>query len=159
MEALREYILSVSATAILCGILCSICGEKSFSAGTVKLICGLVLTICAIRPLIHIRLENVMDTMEFMGMEGNLAAQEGVDYANQALGQLIKEKTRSYILDKAAELEVNAEVEVAVSDDAIPVPCQVTITGHISPYARAQLKSFIESQLGIPRECQQWING
>lgn len=158
MVALREYVLSVSAAAVLCGIICGLCGEKSLSGPVVRLICGLILTLAVLRPVIHIRLEDLMYNWDSLRNDSVLKAQEGVDYANQAMGQLIKEKTAAYILDKAGQYDAAIEVEVQVTDDTIPIPDQVTVTGHISPYVKEQLQDYIESDLGIPRENQRWIN-
>lgn len=158
MVALREYVLSVSAAAVLCGIVCGLAGEKSFSGPVIKLVCGLILTLAVLRPLVNLRLDNLSYGLDSIRKDGVLEAQEGVDYANQAMRRLIKEKTAAYILDKAGRFGAAVQVEIGLTDDTIPIPIHVTVSGNISPYAKEQLKEYIESDLGIPRENQQWIN-
>ena len=158
MVALREYVLSVSAAAILCGILCCVCGEKSGSAPVLRMLCGLIVVLAAVRPLVTLRVDQLAYGLDILREDAALQAQEGVDYASQAMAQLIKEKTAAYILDKAAGFGVMLQVEVEVTQDQIPIPVGLTITGPVSAYVREQLKTYIEMDLGIPRENQRWIN-
>ena len=72
------------------------------------------------------------------------------------LAQFIKERTQSYILDKAQSLNAVLDVEVTLSDDEIPVPVKVCITGKVSPYARGRLENLIIEDLGIEKENQIW---
>lgn len=157
MVALREYVLSVSAAALLSGVICSICGNQSFSGAAVKLVCGMMLTLVVMRPLIRIRITDLEQALDSVRSAGQLQAQEGVDYASQAMMQLIKDKTAAYILDKAEQFHASVQVEVGVTDDRIPIPDHVTIEGDISPYAKTKLQEYLESELGIPRENQRWI--
>jgi len=158
MVALREYVLSVSATAMLCGILMGILGEKTYFSTAVKVLCGLAMLISVLNPFVKIRFDQYLSLADGMRNEGNLAAEAGVDYAKQAMARRIKEKTASYILNEAKRYQVSVQVEVGVTGDDLPVPDSVTLTGTVSPYARRQLQQYIESKLGIPREKQRWIN-
>jgi membrane associated rhomboid family serine protease len=54
MEGVREYLLSVTAGAMLCGILGSLIGEKGNMAGLYWLISGLFLCFLVIAPLADI---------------------------------------------------------------------------------------------------------
>jgi hypothetical protein len=47
-------------------------------------------------------------------------------------------------------------VEVELSDEEIPVPKTVSVTGKISPYAKKQLSEMMERELGIKVENQKW---
>ena len=58
MEGVREYLLSVTAGAILCGILGSLVGEKGAFSELYKLISGLILCFLVLSPLVNIELSD-----------------------------------------------------------------------------------------------------
>lgn len=158
MVALREYVLRVLTTAILCGIISRILGEKAFCAAAVKMICGLIMFITVLDPVVTMNFEKYFTLVDSMRSAGELAAEEGVDYAKQAVAQNIKEKTEAYILNAAKGYDISLKVEVEIAEEDIPVPESVTLIGNISPYVRRQLQNYIETQLGIPEERQIWIS-
>ena len=84
------------------------------------------------------------------------AATAGEQQAKSALRESIKQRTEAYILDKAKTLAAQVAVEVTLSNEAIPVPIAVRISGNISPYARMQLQTILQEELGIPKEAQAW---
>ena len=55
----------------------------------------------------------------------------------------------------AEELETEIQAEVTLGENCIPV--SVTIAGSISPQNRSRLSQVIASELGIPKEQQEWI--
>jgi hypothetical protein len=59
-------------------------------------------------------------------------------------------------LDKAQALNTALEVEVTLSDDEIPIPVKVRLSGKVSPYAKGRLQQIISEELGIERENQIW---
>ena len=84
------------------------------------------------------------------------AIQSGVADTSNTLKQIIKDKTEAYILDKAASLGVDLQVDVILSDTAPPLPVEVLLIGAASPYAKAQLSTMIADELGIAKEAQRW---
>ena len=77
--------------------------------------------------------------------------------AEDAYRSGIKQRTESYILEKARSLGTEVTVEVTLSTEEMPVPIGVTLTGSISPYAKEQLAQMMEQELGINRKEQIWI--
>lgn len=157
MDALREYILSVTAAAVLCGILRSIVGEKGTAAGLVKLICGLFLAFTVIRPVAEVELTEFTLLTADISEDAREAVSTGEDYARDSLSQIIKSEAEAYILDKAQAYGAEIQVVVSLSGDAQPVPEKVRITGDLSPYAKTQLQSMITEDLGIPKENLTWM--
>lgn len=157
MEHIREYLISVTAAALLCGMIQTITGEKSSSAGIVRLVCGIFLALTVIRPVAQIQLREFSLTTSEIMEQAQLAAGEGEDYAKRALSRHITEQTEAYILDKAKIYGAEISVEVTVETVDQPVPAAVTITGKYSPYARTQLSALIASELNIREEDQTWI--
>lgn len=155
MEALRQYVLSVAAAAIVCGIVVALvqnCGAKEW----IRLLCGLILAFTAIRPIAHLDLDALTEVSLPLTLEAESASAMGEEMARQALADSIKAESEAYILDKAAALNASLTVEVTVSEDGTPVPLGAKLGGSVSPYARQQLESLIQTDLGIAKENQLW---
>ena len=157
MEKLGIYILSVTAAALLLGILQSIAGKKGTHVALLKLIGGLFLTFTTIAPIANIELERLLDFPWDFAVQGNAIAQQGQEYAQYQLHGIIKDRCEAYILDKAQTYQADVTVEVMLSQDEVPVPSSVRLQGSISPYARQALQQWLQDDLGVPKEQQIWI--
>ena len=140
MEALRQYVISVVAAAMLCGIVVRLFPNGS-GKQVGKLICGLFLAYTVLSPISRVDFSKLPDF-----------SLRCMDDAEDAAAMGEKE---AYILDKAADLHANLRVEVAVGEDNLPAA--VTISGEASPYARRQIQAMIANDLGISKENQKWI--
>lgn len=156
MDGIREYLISVTAAALLCGILKSLMGEKGNSAALVRLICGIFLALTVIRPLKELNLQDFSLLPTGLLEEARLTSGEGEEYTRQAKEDLIIQQCEAYILDKAQTLEASIQVEIQISQEGEPIPAGSIITGNLSPYARNQLSKTLEEDLGIPQEDQKW---
>lgn len=157
MEALREYFLSVTAAAVICGILTSLLGTKGTAGSMVKLICGLFLAFTVIRPIADIQIEDFALFTAEISDDAQAAVSMGEDFNRDSLAEIIKDETEAYILDKARILGAELQVDVTLSRDSQPVPVEVLISGDISPYGKTQLQEIIAEDLGIAKENQLWI--
>lgn len=153
MEALRQYVISVVAAAMICGIVTGL-----FPAGTgkqvVKLICGLFLAYTVLSPVSRMDFSELTNFSLRCMDDAEEAAAVGENLTRNSMADIIKAESEAYILDKAADLHANLTVEVTVSEENLPA--SVIISGEASPYARRQLQTIIESDLGISKENQQW---
>ena len=149
MEALRQYVISVVAAALLCGIVVRLFPNGS-GKQVGKLICGLFLAYTVLSPISRVDFSNLPD-FSLRCMDDAM----GENLARDSMADIIKEETEAYILDKAADLHANLRVEVAVGEDNLPAA--VTISGEASPYARRQIQAMIANDLGISKENQKWI--
>lgn len=156
MTGVREYILCITAAAILCACVRSIVGEKGGAAQVLKLVCGLFLAFTAVRPIADIEIRDFGVFTADIQSQANAAALSGESYARESMADIIKSETEAYILDKAQDLNASIHVSVSVLDDDL-TPGQVQIFGHISPYAKGQLQQIIERDLGISKEDQIWM--
>ena len=155
VDAIRQYILSVICVVILCGLAQIL---FSGSSSLVKLITGLVVTITVISPLLRNGKLSLDIYFDQITIDSQWAVKEGEEAAMQTTCEFIKEKTETYILDKAAELGAGISVEVSVDEDTPPVPDGVTVKGTVSPYTKKQLIDCISQELGIAEEDQVWIS-
>ena len=149
--------LSVVAAALICGIVRRLTGEKGTQGAIAKLLTGIFLALAVVSPLAKVELGRLTDIALEYHTEGQSSAAIGEEMTRQAISASIKAQTEAYILDKAAALEVTLSVEVEMSDERIPVPCGVRLTGAVSPNAKSKLSGIITEELGIEKERQQWI--
>ena len=154
MDAVKEYLLSVTAAALICGIVSSLAGRNSSTSKLVKLLCGLFLASAVLKPLVDVRIDNIYDFADGVTLNGDIAVSQGEKMASEEMKRIIKQKTETYILDKAKALGLDIAVVVTLEDYT---PATVTITGDVSPYAKADLCASIAQELDIPPEEQIWI--
>lgn len=157
MEALRQYVLSVSSVAILCGLVISMT-PKGAIQGIIKLVCGVFLAILVVQPVMQLNPERILS--RFTGQteaDGEAAAAFGEEIARDSMSVYIKEKSEAYILDKAHALGIQPEVEVTVGKDYLPVPVAAVIRGNVPEALRWKLEQQITDNLGIAKENLQWI--
>ena len=157
MEALGKYILSVTAAAILFGILQSFISSKSSCGVLLKLIGGLFLTFTIITPIADVNIDALFDTSWDFTVQGTAAAAQGQEIAQEEFQGIIKQKCEAYILDKAEAYHAQLEVEVTLNQDDMPIPTAVRLQGSVSPYTKTSLQQWLEEDMGIPKENQVWI--
>ena len=153
MELIKEYLLSITAAALICGVISSLTSKNASISKLMQLLCGLFLAITVIRPVVEVQLDNIDSFTELLVVDGEIAASTGKEMAAEEMKRIIKEKTEAYILDKAKSLGAEIEVEVTLEDF---VPTGAIITGSVSPFARSSLITSISQDLGIPPEGQIW---
>ena len=152
MFAIKDYLLSVTAAALVCGIVTSLAGKGSITK-LLKLICGLFLTATVIKPAVDVRVENIYDFAENLNADSEMVVSQGEYVASEEMKRIIKQKTETYILDKAKALGAEITAEVVLEDY---IPAGVTIMGDISPFAKSNLSATIAQELGISPEEQIW---
>lgn len=156
IESIKAYLLGIFCASIFCAIITKLVGNKGTMGVVVKLIAGIFLAVTVIRPLAAIDFSGALDwTLDYSRL-GAEAAAEGESQMRNALSEGIKTRTEAYILNKAKSLNVDVRVEVTLSEDKIPVPYEVRLTGKVSPYAKSRLQAIIAQDLGIDKERQIW---
>ena len=153
MDTIKDYLLSVTAAALVCGIVNSLSGKGSTSK-LLKLISGMFLAAVVIQPAVEIKLDNIYTFTDNLAVSSNIVVSQGESLAAEEMKRIIKEKTEAYILDKAKALGAEISVEITLQDYT---PIGVTIEGSVSPYAKKNLSASITQELDIPPEEQLWI--
>jgi len=156
MDGIREYLIGVVAAALLCGIITTLIGTKGTVGVAVKLLSGLLMLLAVIRPWTSITFDGLFSWAEDITADGTGFVASGKIMADDAFRASIKQQAGAYILDEAKTLDCQLAVEVILSDEDIPVPKQVRLSGEISPYARQALMKFITERLGIGQEDIIW---
>ncbi len=155
MDALREYIFSVTGAAVICAVLTQLSAGAGKHSTMIRLLGGLFLTFTVIRPVADIRFDDWSDYTLYIQEDAQEAISAGEDFAGESLEAIIKQETQAYILDKASSL--GAEITVEVILDGESVPKEVYIQGEISPYAKSKLQDILLEDVGIAKENQIWI--
>lgn len=155
MDWLGQYVLSVSAAALICGIVTGLT-ETTPAKGIIRLMCGLALAIQILSPLGDLDIQALEEFALSYEADGFEAAAMGENMARASAEDIIKAKTEAYILDKAAAVNATITADVTLCQDGLPVPVSVSLRGSVPPYARKALEDYIQKELGIPKENQLW---
>lgn len=158
MEAFREYVLQVSAVALLCAMIFRLLRGIGTVKLMIKLLCGIILAYSVVQPMKQLDFPDLESYVSGIQEDADQVVQSGIKAASNALEEGIIDGTEAYILEKAKALNLDLIVEVEVSDDEIPVPITVSLTGSAAPYARSVLEETISRELNIPKEKQTWIS-
>lgn len=158
--ALRSYLLSMVAVALLSGILLSLTPDGPVRR-TLRFICGLVLLLAALGPVAKLDLEWLAGNLSALRLRAEERIAGAEDGSMELMAALIKEQTEAYIWDKAASLgmtPVRVEVEIGMEGD-YPCPRSVAITAGCTAAQRRRLTELIERELAVPSSEQEWTKG
>lgn len=156
MSDLRSYLLGLTAAALLCSVVKALMPKQGSIAQVLRLILGLLMVLAAVRPWVDISMDDLFGWTQSITTQGERVASQGTALAENAYRQGIKERVQAYILDEAERLGANIEATVELSDEQIPLPARVRISGALSPYAKQQLTQWITQELGISQEEIEW---
>ena len=155
MGAVGAYIFSVSAAALLCGMVSGLlegCCIQKYA----QFICALILLVMVLRPITSCGNADITKMPELTFPDGESLISDSIYHANQSMKDIIKQETQAYIVDKASLLGLDIQVEVILSDESVPVPWMVTLSGKASPYSRLKLEQIIQEELNISKENLTW---
>ena len=155
MRDLAEYIISVSAAALVCGILNSMM-PKGTAKEVLKLVSGLFLVFCVISPVSNLRLPELADIGETIREEASAAVTAGEKLAVNSARDSISEQLEAYILDKADSMGLSLDVEVILKQDGSFLPETMTIEGRATKQQTEELLEEITDALGITQEDITW---
>lgn len=156
MEAIKQYLLSITSAAILSACVCAFF-LKGTSERLIRTLCGIFTSLVVLQPLVGIHLPDLDRYFASFSTSASIVVEEGELLANEAQSKVIKQQTEAYISDKATALACSLDITVSLSDESPFQPVSVRLEGDVSPYAKSHLASYMEEQLGIPKEAQRWI--
>jgi len=156
MDEIRQYLISVTAAAIFCGVITGLVGKKGAAHTVIKLLSGLFLAYTVIAPWTRIKISDISHYTSDLSASAQQYVQSGTDYANLQTASIIKERSEAYILDKAVSMGLNIQVDITLTTNVPSVPESAVITGAVSPYAKERLQVCFANDLGIPKEKLVW---
>ena len=156
MGGIGEYLIGVIAAALVCSVVTNILDIKGTVGLCVKMLAGVMMLLAVIRPWLSLSTGDLLDWADGIRADGSEYASNGEVMAEMAYKESIIRQTRAYIEDEARAYDCELSVEVILSEDEIPVPVRVRLTGEVSPYAKQALSAIITERLGIKGEDQIW---
>lgn len=156
MAQIRGYLLGLAAAALLCALVRALLPKGQMRRiGTV--FCGVFLALCALQGARGLDLSEFAAQLSRERMDAEQTI-SGVEVRNrELLAAIIKDKLEAYILDKAAQMGLELTVSVTVqSDGAYPYPSHVRLCGTATAQQRAALGRYIEENLAVLQEEQEW---
>lgn len=156
MYGVKAYLLSVCGAALVCAIANRFVENRGSAAGIGKLLIGSFLVLTVLGPIPTLKLDFLDRLTLNIQEDATHAVRQGEENTYHALSEIIKQRTAAYILQKAQKLNISLDIEVVVSDDDIPAPEKIFLSGTVAPFAKRQLQQMIEQDLGIAKECQIW---
>ncbi len=156
MNQIGEYLIRVIGSCIVAAVARRILGcSKQFSS-LGNMIIGIFVAFSILSPVWNIDWD--IGTWQMLSEETDFSviSQNANAYQKDALRASITKQTEAYIWNKAQELSVDIQLELKLQETPPYAPEGVTITGHLSPYAKGQLSQMLARELGIPKEAQVW---
>lgn len=154
MDGLRDYVLRIVAAAVVSSVLIRLT-KKNGSGEIIRMLCGIFMTVILIQPISGIKPVQWDQMLPEIADQAEYISEEGIAAADSIIREFIKQRAETYILSRPEAMDTNIQADIALSEDS--VPASVRITGSISPLNRSKLTQIIASDLGIPREKQEWI--
>ena len=158
MTSIRDYVLHVTATALICAVIFHLSRGSGSIKMIIKLLCGIILACSIIQPIKHVDFLVMEEFVWEFKEEADRAVNDGKNASAAAWAESITQGTEAYILEEAKAMNANLIVEVELSEEEVPMPACVTLVGQVAPYTRSVLADMIEQNLNIPRERQIWIS-
>lgn len=153
IESLRQWLVSLTAAAILLGAAESLVTQGSVRR-VLRLAGGVVLMILLLRPLSGIAGNFPQLSIDGFRQETEQREEELKKQQEEAVGGLIESELGSYIWDKEQSLGLDYPVSVSTRPGAGggSVPDRVSIDG---PFHQ-ELSDWLTTELGLGPECQIW---
>ena len=156
IDGMREWLLGVTAAALLAAL-----ADCLVSQGAIRKIArlagGLLLLAALLRPLGSLPLgELSVSFAEYRRQTAELTEHYRAEQS-AVCAAVIEEELGAYIVDKAAGMGLRTEARVTAGPGAAgaPLPEEVRLTIPMDPV----LSAWLETELGIPAEAQDWQEG
>ncbi len=149
MDAAREWLLGVTAAAILAAL-----AEGLMQEGGPKR----VLLAAVFRPAAELTLPAEGGLSGYSAQIEEQADRLRTD-TNDWMKLVIEEQCAAYVMDKAAELGITCQVRVTCTQEEAGVflPWRCSVTGDLAQEEQEQLVREIQSDLDIPAQRQEYI--
>lgn len=158
MNHIQNYLLTIIGIGFLCAFISAIV-PSSASNRFVTLGCGLLMLLTLIKPLANLDMEYLAESISrYKISETEIKSETKIDNKKLIAG-IIKEKCETYIWDKAEQIGIEPlEIKVKICDNNdYPYPNGLLILCNYSEKQRRDLTQWVERELAIEEENQEWI--
>ncbi len=158
MSGITGYLLGIVGVCLIASLAKQLLGISKHYKDLGNTVIGIFLIFSILSPIVRVNwdADNILDT----GFQDDFEqiSLEAHTYQQQTLRQSIITRTEAYIWNKAQELSLEIEMEIALSETYPYAPCGICIWGNASPYAKTQLSNYLKEEIGIPKEAQTWMS-
>ena len=120
-----------------------------------QLLSGVVLAITVLRPFAGAHWEDYFQIPDIEWEESEFYIIEGEKTASEVQKRYIQDHCEAYILDRARELDSEITVCISLNESMVPDFAEIRWDGN--PRILIELENMLTTDLGIPKENQQWI--
>lgn len=154
--AVTKYLLAVAAAGMLVSLMLPLLPEGS-PRRVGNFVGSLLVILAVLSPLRSLDPSDMAEAIARIRTEGREAV-TGVEVGSrELLAAIIKEDCEAYIWDKAREMGLELEVVVTVDEGTgYPYPTGAVLTGAVTAAQQEILSRWMEENLGIAREEQEW---
>lgn len=152
---MRQWMMGIFAAALLTAVAMVITPKNK---KIVALAGGLIMILAAVKPLGELTYQDISAQIAKYQIKAD-ELRSGINVGNaEIMALIIQEQTEAYILDKAAELGLEIEVEVTTqqASDGWPYPTDVKVMGQLSESDIQRLGRIISEDLAVAPDRQEW---
>ncbi len=159
MEAIRGWILSLTAAALLTAGAEALLPKSGGVGKAGRLVCGLIMILVLLQPATaRPRVDWAARLTEYRAQAGLYAA--GLEETDEMLLQtIIEERSGAYIEEAAAGQGISCRVTVTCTrgeGEACPTPRSARVVGDLTEDQRRQVTVLLERELGIDNASVIW---
>ena len=161
MSAISGWILRLVGAALISSAALTLAPEGA-AKRAVRLACGLMSAAALMSAVLSFDYSEFSKEAARYRQELGESAALGEEKAEVRTRFIIESKLNEYILDKAEELglsDLSVSCRCEWGDEGFWYPTGVEIIGNAPEKAKERLKTYIEAELGIPKERQIWSTG
>ena len=154
---LHDWICALTAASAAAALAKQLTADANVKKVT-ELLCGVILTAVLLSPLLKVDLPTLALSMSEYRRTAAELTQDAEAAENRLLRDYIEQQCAAYILREAHTLGVE-DLQVTVKTkwrDENWVPYEAYCRGALSPSAKERLSVYMESELGIPGQNQNW---
>lgn len=156
MSAIREYILTITAAALICSIVRKLLDGKGTPSAVGMLLTGLCMTLTVLSPLAGVT-GGYMDRFVIdLEEKADRYVFAGENKSKKALQESMIARIETYILEEAEKMGATLQLDISLTESDYPVPDKVYIRGDVSPVVKKKLQRWLYETLGIAEENQIW---
>lgn len=157
-ELFNQWLHAVIYTGIVCSTALLLTPDGRVKKA-LAIICAVAMCASIASPLSELDFDAYSRAMANYKLDAERYTRQGEDYSKNLNRTIIEDECRAYILDKANELGAElktVEVLASWSDNGYWYPTEVKICARLTPQQKQVLTDYIETQLGVGSNEQEW---
>lgn len=157
-ELFRSVILGVTVAALFGGIAMTLVHTGTMKE-VVRLAAGVMVILSLLMPLSQVRLRLPTDWIHASTQPIDRQVEQATTQSREWRAQASAREIGAYLTRRASGegITCNIEVQASIQDDGVVLLDGATIRGTLSAAEREQVYRLLETECGIPRERQAYV--